>query len=89
MYFPYWPVFGVEEAIRKNHISLPSYGTHLVVIRDKCLILHWLNRACNLFLDGHTLTLQDTDTQIFHQLNVKLQDILKAVKALASAGRKS
>jgi hypothetical protein len=43
----------------------------------------------NVSLDSHTLTLQDTNTQIFHQLNVKLQDILKAVKALASARRKS
>ena len=51
--------------------------------------LRRLNGACHLSLDGRTLTLQDTDTQLFHQLNVKLQDILKAIKALASARRKS
>jgi hypothetical protein len=35
------------------------------------------------------ITLQNTITQLFHQLNVILQDILKATKALASARRKS
>ena len=50
--------------------------------------LHWLSGACNLSMDHCTLTMHDTNTQLFHQLSVKLQDILKATKALASA-RKS
>ena len=43
--------------------------------------LRQLNGVCNLSLNSCTLTLQDTNTQMFHQLNVTLQDILKDVKA--------
>jgi len=45
------------------------------------LFLRQLNKVCNLSLNSCTLTLQDTNTQISHQLNVTLQDILKDVKA--------
>ena len=45
--------------------------------------LYQLNGVCNLSLNSCT---QDTNTQIFHQLNVTLQDILKDVKAWLPQG---
>ena len=38
--------------------------------------------------DGRTLTLDDAQFQIFNELRGKLQDILRAVKALVAARKK-
>jgi len=42
----------------------------------------------NLSQDGRTLTVEDTQIQVFNELQGKLQDVLKAVKAIVAARKK-
>ena len=38
--------------------------------------------------DGRTLTVEETEIQLFNELRGKLQDVLKAVKAIVAARKK-
>jgi hypothetical protein len=58
-------------------------GTYALLLSD------WFLRTLNaLSQDGWTLALDDTQLQIFSELREKLQDILRAVKAIVAARKK-
>jgi hypothetical protein len=61
-------------------------GTYALLLSDR--FLHILTATPTLSQDGRTLTVKDTQIQVFNKLQGKLQDVLKAVKAIVAAWKK-
>ena len=61
-------------------------GTYALLPSDRFLRI--LTATPTLSQDGRTLTVEDTQIQVFNELRGKLQDVLKAVKAIVAAGKK-
>ena len=61
-------------------------GTYALLPSDRFLCI--LTTTPTLSQDGHTLTVKDIQIQVFNELLGKLQDILKAVKAIVAAHKK-
>jgi hypothetical protein len=61
-------------------------GTYALLPSDR--FLRTLTATPTLSQDGRTLTLDDTQLQIFNELQGKLQGILRAVKAIVAARKK-
>jgi len=61
-------------------------GTYALLPSDQ--FLHILTATPTLSQDGRTLTVEDTQIQVFNELRGKLQDVLKAVKAIVAARKK-
>ena len=62
-------------------------GTYVLLPSDR--FLRTLTATPTLSQDGRTLTLDDTQLQIFNDLQEKIQDILRAVKAIVAAHKNS
>ena len=60
-------------------------GTYALLSSDRFLRALTATPPPTLSQDGRTLTLDDAQFQIFNELRGKLQDILRAVKALVAA----
>src|ERR1700683_5539281 len=58
-------------------------GTYALLPSDR--FLRTLTATTTLSQEGRTLTLDDTQLQIFNDLREKIQDILRAVKAIVAA----
>ena len=63
-------------------------GTYALLPSDQSLCALTATPPPTLSQDGRTLTLDDAQFQIFNKLRGKLQDILRAVKALVAAHKK-
>src|ERR1700720_92880 len=61
-------------------------GTYALLPSDRFLRI--LTATPTLSQDGRTLTVEDTQIQVFNELRGKLQDVLKAVKAIVAARKK-
>ena len=61
-------------------------GTFALLPSDR--FLRTLTVTPTFSQDGRTLTLNETQIQVFNQLQGKLQDIVKAVKAIVAARKK-
>jgi hypothetical protein len=61
-------------------------GTYVLLPSDR--FLRTLTATPTLSQDGRTLTLDDTQLQIFNDLQGKLQEISRAVKAIVAARKK-
>ena len=61
-------------------------GMYALLPSDRFLCI--LTTTPTLSQDGRTLTVEDTQIQVFNELLGKLQDILKAVKAIVAARKK-
>jgi len=61
-------------------------GTYALLPSDR--FLRTLTATPTLSQDGRTLTLDDTQLQIFNELRGNFQDILRAVKAIVAARKK-
>ena len=61
-------------------------GTYALLPSDRFLRI--LTATPTLSQDGRTLTVEDTQIQVFNELRGKLQDVLKAVKAIVAAQKK-
>ena len=61
-------------------------GTYALLPSDR--FLRTLTVTPTLNQDGRMLNLDDTEIQVFNQLQAKLQDVLKAVIAIVGASRK-
>jgi hypothetical protein len=61
-------------------------GTYALLPSDR--FLRTLTTTPTLSPDGRMLNLDDTEIQVFHQLQAKLRDVLKAVKAIVGARKK-
>jgi hypothetical protein len=61
-------------------------GTYVLLPSDR--FLRTLTATPTLSQDGQTLTLDDTQLQIFNDLQGKLQEISRAVKAIVAARKK-
>ena len=68
---------------RNAALHVPTYA---LLPSDR--FLRTLTTTPGLSQDGWTLNLDDTQIQVFHQLQRKLPDILKAVKAVITARKK-
>src|ERR1700676_3480210 len=73
------------EAARSKVLTL-HMGTYALLLSDQ--FLRTLTATPTLSQDGRTLTLDDTQLQIFNELWGKLQDILRVVKAVVVARKK-
>ena len=62
-------------------------GTYALLPSDR--FLRTLTTIPTLSQDGRTLTLDDTQFQIFNELQGKLQELLRAVKAIVAARKKT
>ena len=61
-------------------------GTYALLPSDRFLRI--LTATPTLSQDGRTLTVEETQIQVFNELRGKLQDVLKAVKAIVAARKK-
>jgi hypothetical protein len=61
-------------------------GTYALLPSDRFLRI--LTATPTLSQDGRTLTIEETQIQVFNELWGKLQDVLKAVKAIVAALKK-
>jgi hypothetical protein len=61
-------------------------GTYALLPSDR--FLRTLIATPTLNQDGQMLNLDDTEIQVFNQLQAKLQDVLKAIRAIVGARKK-
>ena len=81
-----------EYAYHCNFRTVHQWNTTLHVGTYALLLSNWflhiLTATPTLSQDGHTLTIEETQIQVFNELWGKLQDVLKAVKAIVAAQKK-
>ena len=82
-----------EYAYRRNFRTVHQRNATLHVATYALLpsdrFLRTLTTIPTLSQDGRTLTLDDTQFQIFNELQGKLQELLRAVKAIVAARKKT